>query len=84
MPPSAEVCDPDDFTGFTMVIVTSAHTWVRPEALTDLAGRAADGAWQDKLAAMVAYADRKGWTDDEGRIRAHVEVVTDPGEGPAT
>ncbi|MFC4852108.1 hypothetical protein [Actinophytocola glycyrrhizae] len=30
--------------------------------------------WEDDLAGMVAYAARKGWTDETGtHVRAHVE-----------
>lgn len=37
------------------------------------AGRVGDG-WDDAFAAMLRYAEGKGWIADEGRsIRAHVE-----------
>ena len=37
------------------------------------AGRVGDG-WEDDFAAMLRYAEGKGWIADEGRsIRAHVE-----------
>lgn len=75
VPPTIEVCDEGDFSGFKLVVVTSTHAWVPPDALTELAGRADDHAWKDKLAAMISYAERRGWTDDHGRIRAHVEFA---------
>lgn len=50
------------------------HFFVEPESLRALAGpRAEDAVWREKLDAMLAYATSKGWTDDAGRVRAHVE-----------
>lgn len=74
IPPLVEVIEPDDFTSFKVVVRTSSHSWVDPGGLAALAGRAGDIEWQEQLAGMVAYAGTKGWLDDEGRIRAHVEV----------
>jgi hypothetical protein len=49
------------------------HAWIEPAAVEGLAlGRVGDG-WADRFAGMVAYATSKGWVDDEGRIRAHIE-----------
>lgn len=44
----------------------------------DAVRRYADGqvgpGWEQDLAGMVAYATRKGWTDESGtRVRAHIE-----------
>jgi hypothetical protein len=78
-PPHVQLCEPDDFTSFKVVMVTAKHSWVHPDDLTALAGRGGDAQWQQNLAAMIGYAQSKGWTDEAGRIRAHVEVdeVTD-------
>jgi hypothetical protein len=53
---------------------------VAPSVLRDLAARAAtvaghtlDAAWDEGFAGMVADAGTKGWIDDDGAIRAHVE-----------
>ncbi len=47
--------------------------FVAVESLTDLAGsRAADQDWQSGLAKMTAYAQSKGWLDEQGGIRAHI------------
>lgn len=73
-PPLIEVVDPDDFTAFKVVVATASHSWVSPDDLTELAGRADDPDWQRKLAGMITYADSKGWLDEHGRIRAHVET----------
>ena len=74
VPPRVEVCEPEDFTAFKVVVVTATHSWVNPADLSALAGRAGDDEWQRKLAAMIGYAESKGWTDEAGRIRAHVEL----------
>ena len=78
-PPHVQLCEPEDFTAFKVVVVTAKHSWVDPGDLTELAGRGGDAQWHQNLAAMIGYARSKGWTDDTGRIRAHVEFdeVTD-------
>lgn len=48
------------------------HVWLVPAALVALAGPRDEG-WTEGFAAMVAYADSKGWVDASGRVRAHVE-----------
>ena len=73
-PPLVEVVEPDDITSFKVVVVTPAHSWVDPADLTALAGRADDPDWQQKLAGMISYAESKGWLDEQGRIRAHLET----------
>ncbi|WP_304113987.1 hypothetical protein [Mycolicibacterium bacteremicum] len=76
VPPAVDVVDAEDFTAFKVVLVTDSHAWVEPGALAELAGRTADPEWQQKLTGMLAYAQSKGWCDEDGRIRAHVEVQT--------
>jgi hypothetical protein len=50
------------------------HVFVTTESLADLAGsRAADQDWQSGLAKMTAYAQSKGWVDEQGGIRAHIQ-----------
>ncbi|GAA4127029.1 hypothetical protein [Actinomadura keratinilytica] len=51
--------------------------WIDPALLTELAGER-DEAWAQKFA-DIAFAAGKGWVDDRGRLRAHIEV--DTGEG---
>lgn len=54
------------------------HVFVSKAALTKLAGSLGqDRDWQSSLAQMVAYATSKGWVDDQGRIRAHIERLSD-------
>lgn len=65
--------DPGVFTAFDAVVEVPEHLWVLPETLLALAGPLAEDAqWRRQYDAMVAYAASKGWTDDDGRIRAHV------------
>lgn len=50
------------------------HLFLDPQALVALAGPLADDpAWREGFDGMVAYAEGKGWTDDRGAVRAHVE-----------
>jgi hypothetical protein len=55
------------------------HVFVDQLWLVANAGDLADDkSWRVQLDGMVSYARTKGWVDDDGRIRAHVEYV-----GPA-
>ena len=36
-------------------------------------GRVLDDGWDEGFAGMLAYAGTKGWIDDDGAVRAHVE-----------
>jgi len=52
----------------------ATHVYVPVSWLIDQAGdRAKDAAWRNRLDGMVAYAERSGWTNAGGGIRAHVE-----------
>jgi hypothetical protein len=74
VPPAVELRDPDDFTSLKAVVVTLPHLWFDEAVLTKLADRAGDEDWQAQLARMFAFAGTKGWLDDRGRVRAHVEL----------
>ena len=52
--------------------VEGGHAWV-PRATLLALHPGADADWLQRLDAMAAYAAGKGWTDAEGRIRAHIE-----------
>lgn len=53
------------------------HVWIRLDALRRWAGAAADAAWEQKFAGMVAYAGSKGWLDESGEfVQAHIEHTT--------
>ncbi|MGW0162074.1 hypothetical protein ACWDUN_22455 [Mycobacterium sp. NPDC003323] len=75
-PPAVEVVEPEDFSAFKVVVLTAAHSWVDPADLTELAGRTDDPEWRRQLTGMLSYAESKGWLDEQGRIRGHVEVQT--------
>ena len=75
-PPAVAVERSDDFTSFKVVVNTAAHVWIAPESVASLIPGATD-EWRKAFEGMVAYAASQGWTDDAGRVRAHVEVVAD-------
>ena len=76
VPPTVEVREPDDFKAFKVVIEVPEHAWIAPGLVTELSGRGDDDEWRQNLAGMLAYAASKGWCDEAGRVRAHVEVTT--------
>jgi hypothetical protein len=53
------------------------HAVVAPEALRRLAGDAVSTEWIKGLESMTSYARSKGWLDDSGWIRAHIEEVAE-------
>ena len=78
--------DPDDFKSFSVEAEPGAalstlgraddttHVFISPTTLQALpGGRPDDAEWTASLAAMIAYAQSKGWTDGAGAIRAHVD-----------
>lgn len=77
VPPVVEIREPDDFTSLKAVVVRTTHLWIDPTTLTTLAGRAEDEGWKAQLARMIDYAASKGWLDEHGRMRAHVEIQDD-------
>lgn len=73
-PPDVRLLEQEDFGSFKAVVVLGSHTWVAPRTLQELCP-GADATWQARLEGMVAYAQQQGWTDESGRIRAHVELA---------
>lgn len=47
------------------------HAWIAPAWLRSVAP--ADPAWAEGFAGMLAFAQSRGWIDDAGCIRAHIE-----------
>ena len=74
--PVVQVREPDDFTAFKLVLEVPEHAWIAPDVLIELAGRGGDDEWKQNLAGMLAYAAGKGWCDEDGRVRAHIETTT--------
>jgi hypothetical protein len=55
------------------------HVFVAVAAIRELVGAAADESWEAGLAAMLAYARSRGWTDESGElIKAHIQAVGGP------
>jgi hypothetical protein len=54
--------------------VEGDHVWL-DRGWLEANGRSDDPAWAEKFAAMAAYAEKSGWVDDAGAIRAHVETA---------
>ncbi|WP_051792207.1 hypothetical protein [Amycolatopsis jejuensis] len=48
------------------------HVFLDPAQLRTRSG-IADPEWEKQFAGMIEYASGHGWTDDLGRVRAHVE-----------
>jgi hypothetical protein len=72
-PPELTLVDGDDFKSFKAEVVLGPHTWVAPEALERLGPP--DEEWKEGLQAMMDFAAPNGWTDERGRVRAHVDLV---------
>ena len=73
VPPAVSLLEPDDFTAFKLV-ARGAHAFVDRSTLRALAGeRAQDADWLRRLDEMLAYAASKGWADEAGATRAHIE-----------
>ena len=49
--------------------------WACTEALRRIAPGGGDAAWQQGFARMVAFAETRGWVDQAGRVRAHIEAA---------
>jgi hypothetical protein len=74
LPPSVEVCEPDEFNSFSVVASVPPHVWIEPGTVAHIAGRTSDAAWRERLAGMIDYAASKGWVNEHGQVRAHIEV----------
>ena len=83
------LADADNFRAFSVVsngvreklgealsglgTVDGDHAWLDAGAVKNLAGDGVGEQWHADFDAMVEFARSKGWTDDDGRVRAHVE-----------
>lgn len=55
-------------------LLPDGHVLVPVDAIRRHAAGNVGADWEQDLAGMIAYAVRKGWTDETGtRLRAHVE-----------
>ena len=48
------------------------HVRIAPSVLRFLSGHAGAPDWEAGFAAMLDYAQRKGWLDEQGHVRAHL------------
>ena len=62
-----------DLTRLGVVADDGAHVFIAPDTVRELAGDAVTAEWEERFSGMLGYAASKGWLDDDGRIRAHVE-----------
>lgn len=69
-----ELRDAADFGSLKVVASTPSHMWIAREDFARLAGAQADDpSWRDGLEKMFAYAETKGWVNEDGAVRAHIE-----------
>jgi hypothetical protein len=59
--------------GLGTLDVGGEHVWLDAGAVKRLAGDAAGERWLADFENMVEFARGKGWTDEAGRVRAHLE-----------
>ena len=48
------------------------HVRIAPSVLRFLSGHAGEAEWEAGFAAMLAYAERQGWVNEQGEVRAHL------------
>jgi flavin reductase (DIM6/NTAB) family NADH-FMN oxidoreductase RutF len=48
------------------------HVWVNPQIIRFLSGKAGESEWETGFEAMVGFARKFNWVNDEGLIRAHM------------
>ena len=48
------------------------HVWVNPQIIRFLSGKAGDEEWETGFEAMVGFARKFNWVNEEGLIRAHI------------
>ena len=86
---SVELVEAGDFRRFAVVVVADGelaaldglgevdsageHVFLEPAAIRGLAGERATGEWGEGFEKMVEFARSKGWVDEAGRVRAHIE-----------
>jgi hypothetical protein len=51
--------------------VDAGHAWISEAWLR--ANKSGEAAWDEGFGKMLEFARSKGWVDDKGNIRAHIE-----------
>lgn len=82
VPPVVEVLEPEDFGALKAVISVPEHAWIDQELLRPAGGRPDSAQLEEKFAGMVGYAASRGWVDEGGRVRAHIEIITAETKNP--
>jgi flavin reductase (DIM6/NTAB) family NADH-FMN oxidoreductase RutF len=54
-----------------------SHVRLAPSVLRFLSGHAGEPDWEAGFAAMLDYAQRKGWVNEQGEVRAHLTFKQD-------
>jgi hypothetical protein len=76
VPPAISLLEPDDFTSLKLQ-TRGEHSFLDRETLLALAeDRALDPSWVHQLDAMLGYAASRGWVNEAGATRAHVEHIS--------
>jgi hypothetical protein len=50
------------------------HVWL-DRGWLEIHGRPGDPDWVQAFAGMISYAEKSGWVDENGSIRAHIETT---------
>lgn len=67
--------DPEDLKSLSVRIESgSTHLWLDPQDIVALVGElSSNPEWSQQFAGMIGYAESKGWTNEAGAVRAHIE-----------
>lgn len=67
--------DAEDLKSLSVRIESGAtHLWLDPQTIIELVGELGEDAqWREQFDGMIGYAASKGWTNDAGEVRAHIE-----------
>lgn len=77
VPPACNIEAPNDFGDLRVMVTSSSHAFVSPQALDAMvdAEHKGDG-WRRSFENMLEYAEANGWANELGQIRAHVDIET--------
>jgi hypothetical protein len=53
--------------------LTGDDAFISPSALQRMAEGSVGADWAERFAGMLAYAEKKGWLDEQGEVQAHIE-----------
>lgn len=51
---------------------SETHVRLAPSVLRFVSGHAGEPEWEEGFARMLDYAQRNGWVDEQGQVRAHI------------